>query len=73
MAAQEDARRTMTVEEWRDLERTSHDVKHEYIDGRVYAWAGGSLAHGRIASNALRAIEDALATGKMPCNVYTQM
>jgi hypothetical protein len=33
----------MTVDEWRGLERTSHDIKHEYIDGRVYAMSGGSL------------------------------
>src|SRR5207248_6737194 len=38
----------MTIDEWRELERTSHDIKHEYIDGLVYAMAGGSLAHGRI-------------------------
>ena len=70
MVAQEHARHPMTVEEWRELERSSHDVKHEYIDGRVYAMAGGSLAHGRIASNALRAIEDALAGAGTPCNAY---
>lgn len=52
MIAREDARH-FTVEEWRELERRSHDAKHEYIDGQVYAMAGGSLAHGRIAGNAL--------------------
>ncbi len=25
----------LSVDEWRELERTTHDVKHEYIDGRV--------------------------------------
>lgn len=69
MIAREDARH-LTVEEWRELERRSHDAKHEYIDGQVYAMAGGSLAHGRIAVNALRAIEDALALAGTPCNVY---
>ena len=61
MAAEEDAARVMTVEAWRALERASHDVKHEYIDGHVYAMSGGSLSHGRIGSNAVRALEDALS------------
>ena len=60
----------MTVDEWRELERTSHDIKHEYIDGRVYAMSEGSLAHGRIGSNTVRTLEDALATASKPCDVY---
>jgi Uma2 family endonuclease len=31
---------------------------------------GGSLAHGRIGSNAVRTLEDALATVGKPCDVY---
>ncbi len=58
----------MSVDEWRSLERTSHDVKHEYIDGQVYAMSGGSLAHGSIGSNVVRALQDALrAAGKSYC------
>jgi Uma2 family endonuclease len=60
----------MTVDEWRKLERTSHDIKHEYIDGQVYAMSGGSLAHGRIGSNTVRTLEDALTTAGNPCDVY---
>jgi len=60
----------MTVDEWRALERTSHDIKHEYIDGQVYNMSGGSLAHGRIASNAVRTLEDALARTGKACDVY---
>src|SRR6266480_6514444 len=60
----------MTVDEWRELERTSHDIKHEYIDGQVYAMSGGSLAHGRIGSNTIRTLEDALATAGKSCYVY---
>jgi Uma2 family endonuclease len=69
MVAQREPQR-MTVDEWRELERTSHDIKHEYIDGLVYAMAGGSLAHGRISSNAIRTLEDALAARDKPCDVY---
>jgi Uma2 family endonuclease len=60
----------MTVDEWRELERISHDIKHEYIDGQVYAMSGGSLAHGRIGSNTVRTLEDALTTVGNPCDVY---
>lgn len=61
----------MTLDEWRTLERSSHDLKHEYIDGQVYAMSGGSLSHGRIGSNAVRALEDALAAAGQTCFVYT--
>jgi len=58
----------MTVDQWRELERQSHDIKREYINGRVYAMAGGSRAHGRVSSNIVRMLEDALDDS--PCNVY---
>src|SRR5258708_7136677 len=60
-------RRQMSVEEWRELERTS-DVRHEYIDGYVYAMAGGSRAHSAIAVNAVATLHTALGVG--PCQVY---
>lgn len=67
MVAQREPR-SMTVDEWRELERASPDVKYEYIDGRVYLMSGGTANHARIGSNAVRALEDAL--GDSPCNVY---
>jgi Uma2 family endonuclease len=57
----------MTVEEWRELERTS-EVKHEYIDGYVYAMAGGSTAHSRIATNITSLLDAVLGDG--PCIAY---
>jgi Uma2 family endonuclease len=50
MVADNRAPRLMSVEEWRELERTS-EVRHEYIDGYVYAMAGGTLANTVIAGN----------------------
>ncbi len=47
----------LSVEEWRALERTNPDGKYEYIDGQVYLMPRGSLAHARIGSNAVRALE----------------
>src|SRR5664280_2390294 len=58
----------MTVEEWRALERTS-EVKHEYIDGYVYAMVGGSTAHSLIAANAISTLNAAFGDG--PCIAYT--
>lgn len=60
----------MTVDEWRELERTGHDVKHEYIDGQVYAMSRGSLAHGRVGLNACIALENALQAMGKRCFVY---
>ncbi len=60
----------MSVDEWRELERRSHDIKHEYIDGQVYAMSGGSLAHSRIALNVCNALESALVAEGKPCFVY---
>jgi len=60
--------RYLTVDEWRELERANPGVKYEYIDGQVYLMSGGSLAHSRIGSNTVRALEDAL--GSQPCYVY---
>ena len=59
---------SISVNEWRELNRNSPNEKYEYIDGRIYLMAGGTANHARISSNAIRAIEDAL--GDNPCNVY---
>ena len=62
--------RHMSVKEWRELERTSYDIKHEYIDGHVYAMSGGSLAHSRISLNVCAVLESALMAAGKPCYVY---
>lgn len=59
----------MSVTEWRELERTSHDAKHEYIDGQVYLMAGGSRNHARIAENMIGALDGVLDDGG-PCIAY---
>lgn len=59
--------RRWSVEEYLWLERTS-EVKHEYVDGTVYALAGGTRGHSRIASNAINLLEDVLADS--PCRVF---
>ena len=57
-----------TVEQYLDMERTS-EVRHEYIDGVVYALAGGTGAHSRLAANMIAGLHAALRDG--PCGVYS--
>ncbi len=59
--------RPWSVDEYLWLERTSQ-VKHEYVDGTVYALAGGTRAHSRIAINAVRLLDQALDAS--PCRVF---
>lgn len=47
-------RRTMTVEEYFQLEENDSDTRYEYIDGHVYAMAGGTANHDTIKSNIQR-------------------
>jgi Uma2 family endonuclease len=58
----------MTVEEYLALERSS-ETRHEYIDGYVYAMAGGTNGHGVISANVIAALSPYLGDG--PCRAYT--
>lgn len=57
----------MSVDEYLELEENS-TVKHEYIDGHVYAMAGGTVDHGVIAVNTVAFLRPLLRGG--PCRVY---
>jgi Uma2 family endonuclease len=54
--------------EYRALERMSN-VKHEYLDGSIYAMGGGSPEHAAIAGNVIALLSVALR-GR-PCRVHT--
>lgn len=58
----------MTPDDYLELERTS-DVKHEFINGEVYAMAGGSAEHGALVLAVARALGNAL-DGK-PCRTFS--
>jgi Uma2 family endonuclease len=45
---------SMTVEEYFQLEENDPDTRYEYIDGHVYAMAGGTANHDTIKSNMQR-------------------
>src|ERR1044072_7692049 len=62
------SRRRYTVEDYFFVEVGS-PIKHEYLDGEIYAMAGGSRTHARIALNIAAALRDALSG--TPCEAFT--
>jgi Uma2 family endonuclease len=60
---------TMTVEEYFQLEENDPNTRYEYIDGQVYAMAGGSANHDTIKSNMQRILWHLLRGSK--CRVYS--
>src|SRR5579859_2916499 len=69
MAMALEHRRTMTVEEYFQLEEHDPETRYEYIDGHVYAMAGGTANHDTIKSNIQRILWNLLRGGK--CRVYS--
>ena len=58
----------MTYEEYLAAEAVS-DTKHEYLRGEVFAMAGGTPTHARLAMAVGAALSNAL--GDRPCEVYS--
>jgi len=58
----------MSEAEYLEFEETS-DIKHEYVDGRVYAMTGAKWNHIRITGNAHTALDNLLAD--TPCVVVS--
>lgn len=57
----------MSLEEYLEFERSSQ-VRHEYVGGHVYAMAGGTRRHSRIAGNIFAALRQSARGG--PCRVH---
>jgi Uma2 family endonuclease len=47
----------------------SSDTKHEFLDGEIYAMAGGTEEHSALAAELLRILGNAL--GDRPCRAHT--
>ncbi len=58
---------TWTVEQYLEFERTS-EIKHEYLDGSIYAMTGASPNHNLIAVNTAASLHAQLR--KHPCIVF---
>lgn len=60
------AQRQFSLEEYFGIEEMSA-VRHEYLDGEIFAMAGGSRNHNQIAQNLTRAFDDVRDRG---CRAY---
>lgn len=58
----------MPVSEYLELEKTS-EVKHEYLDGEIYAMSGASKRHNLIGNNLNRHLDPHLRGS--PCQLFT--
>lgn len=67
MVAQHEYGAHWTVEQYLEMERGS-PIRHELIDGRVYAMSGGDQRHSRVGLNLGAALADRL-DGR-PCQVF---
>ena len=57
----------LSVAEYLEAEKAS-PVRHEYIDGQVYAMAGASDRHNRISINLTNKLDNHLGDG--PCEIF---
>jgi Uma2 family endonuclease len=57
----------MSPQEYLEWEKTQ-ELRHEYIDGEVFAMTGGTKPHNRIAGNLFTKLDDFLA--EKDCEVY---
>lgn len=62
-------KQTMTVEEYFQLEENDPYTRYEYIDGYVYAMAGGSAGHDTVKSALQNLLWNALR--QSGCRVYS--
>lgn len=59
--------RPLTVEEYLELEEES-SVRHEYVGGQIFAFAGAKEAHNLIVANLITGLR--IAARNTPCRVY---
>ena len=69
MVAQPEKMR-MSVEEYLELDRSSSDVRYEYIDGYAYMMSGGTPQHALIIGNFQGEISRQLRQRRSSCRAY---
>jgi Uma2 family endonuclease len=57
--------RTLTIEEYLELEERSHH-KHHFINGQLIAMPGGTLKHNMICSNIITALNNIVRKDQLP-------
>ncbi len=63
--------RQYTAEEYLQLELADPEAKYEYVDGQIYAMAGGTINHGLLISNALYWIREGIRKAGKPCKTFS--
>jgi Uma2 family endonuclease len=58
----------MTIEEYFDFEEQHASVKHEYVDGELFAMSGVTRRHNAIVGNIYMRLRTAARSG--PCRVH---
>lgn len=61
----------LSIEDFLALDRESLDQKYEYMDGHIYALAGGSTNHSILSANAARIIGNHLDDQLSPCTTFS--
>lgn len=61
----------LSEEEYLEGELTS-EIRHEYIDGTVYAMSGGSENHNLISKSISREFDNSLIKKKSPCKTFSE-
>jgi Uma2 family endonuclease len=57
----------LSEDDYLEMERVSK-IRHEYVDGYIYAMAGGSRSHNKISGNLYAALHQQIKGS--PCDVY---
>ncbi len=61
----------LSLEDFLALDRETLDQKYEYIDGHMYALAGGSTNHSIITSHANRIVGNHIQAQSSPCVTFS--
>lgn len=63
--------RDYSREEYFQLEESDLQTRYEYVDGRIYAMAGGTIRHGMLISNTLYWVREELRKAGKSCKTFS--
>lgn len=58
-----------TPEEYLDMEEHS-EIRHEFVNGEIYAMSGGTATYNQLAVNVAFALESIIRKNKLPCRSF---
>ncbi|MFO7886049.1 MAG: Uma2 family endonuclease [Desulfobacteraceae bacterium] len=69
MNAQPQEKRKITPEEYLEFEKTA-DIKHEYLNGEIFAMTGAKPEHNLINANIISELRNRFVADNSRCRVY---